>query len=117
MGQTGHGYICCKYKGDMWYSADKKDSKVSNINTDLIEYVPKILVKKEVINISNILILLLKLPSLFLFLGQRRYPIHTKIQYHQHLFAKLIYQHLILHAKMLFLIKSVIYITVQHHIP
>ena len=46
MGQTGHGQICRNLKGDTCTSKYKADSKVSKINTDLIGYGPKTLVKK-----------------------------------------------------------------------
>ena len=46
MGQTGHVKIGHNLKGDMCTSKDKLDSIGSKINTDLIEYVPKTLVKK-----------------------------------------------------------------------
>ena len=51
MGQTGHVKIGHNLKGDMCTSKDKLDSIGSKINTDLIEYVPKTLVKKEVIKV------------------------------------------------------------------
>ena len=48
MGQTSHGHFFRNLKGDMCTSKDKPDYKGINVNTDLIEYVPKIPVKKEV---------------------------------------------------------------------
>ena len=48
MGQTVHGQIGRKLKGSRCNSKDKAYSKVGKTNTDLIEYVPKTLVKKEV---------------------------------------------------------------------
>ena len=47
MGQTGHGQMFCNLKGGTCTSKNKPYSKVSNINTDLIEYVPKTLVKNK----------------------------------------------------------------------
>ena len=48
MGRTGHGQISCKFKGEMCNSAYNTASKFININTNLIEYIPKKFVKKEV---------------------------------------------------------------------
>ena len=45
MGQTGHGKIGLKLKGERCNRENKTASKGSNINTDLIEYVPKTLLK------------------------------------------------------------------------
>ena len=45
MGQTGHGQIGCKLKGETCNSKDKTAIKFSKINTDLFEYFPKTLVK------------------------------------------------------------------------
>ena len=53
MGRTGHGQISCKLKGDKCTSKEKAACKVSNTNTDLIGYVPKTLVKKEVKKIKT----------------------------------------------------------------
>ena len=47
MGQTGHGLMCHKLKGDKCNSNEKSASRGSNINNDLIEYVPKTLVKNN----------------------------------------------------------------------
>ena len=41
MGQIGHDQIGCKLKGARRNLKDKTDSKVSNINTDLIGYFTK----------------------------------------------------------------------------
>ena len=46
MGTTGQDQIGCKYKGYRWKIAKKNDSKGSNINTDLMEYVPKVISNK-----------------------------------------------------------------------
>ena len=46
MGQTGYGQISRNFKGEMRNPAGKTDSKVINMNTNLIEYVTKTLVKK-----------------------------------------------------------------------
>ena len=46
MGLTGHGKIGCKLKGTCCNSKNKTASKGSKINTDLIEYVTKKMVKK-----------------------------------------------------------------------
>ena len=46
MGKTGYGQIGHKFKGGRWNSAEKTASQVSQINTDSIEYVSKMLVKK-----------------------------------------------------------------------
>ena len=46
MGRTGHVQIGLKLKAERYNSKYKTDSKVSDINTDLIEYVPKTLVEK-----------------------------------------------------------------------
>ena len=46
MGQTGHGKIGRKLKGAGWNSKCRTASKGININTDLIDYVPKTLAKK-----------------------------------------------------------------------
>ena len=47
MGQTGHGQINRKLKGVKWNSKLITASKGNNINTDLIEYFSKTLVKKK----------------------------------------------------------------------
>ena len=47
MGRTGHGQIGRKLKGERYNSKYQTDYKGSNINTELIEYVPKTLVKKK----------------------------------------------------------------------
>ena len=49
MARTGHGQIGCKFKGENCNSKYKPASKCNNIYTDLIEYVSKKVVKKEVI--------------------------------------------------------------------
>ena len=46
MGQTCHGQIGCKYNVVRCNFLDKTDFQVLNINTNLIEYVPKKLVNK-----------------------------------------------------------------------
>ena len=46
MGETGHDQIGRNLKGDKCTSKDKPDYKANKINTDLIEYVTKTLVKK-----------------------------------------------------------------------
>ena len=78
----------------------QKASKGSNINTDLVEYVPKTVVKKEVIKKLNMLILLLTVSSIYLFLSQIKYQIHTTLQYHQLIVTELIYQHLLVQTNM-----------------
>ena len=45
MGKIGHSQIGHTLKGDKFHSKDKPDSKCTIINTGLIEYVPKTLVK------------------------------------------------------------------------
>ena len=50
MGQTGRGCIGFKLKVGRYNSVGKIYSQVININTNLIEYSPKTLVKKEVKN-------------------------------------------------------------------
>ena len=47
MGQNCHGQIGCKNIVVRYNFVDKTDFKVINMNTDLIEYVPKTLMKKE----------------------------------------------------------------------
>ena len=47
MGQTGYGFVGRKYKGYRYNTEDKTASKGSEIDTDLIEYIPKTLVNKE----------------------------------------------------------------------
>ena len=66
MGQTGHGQIGLKIKGETLSSSDKTASKCSNINTDLIENAPKTLVKKIRKKNPNMLIMLLTVSSLYL---------------------------------------------------
>ena len=46
MGQTCHGQIGCKHNVVRCNFLDKTDFQVLNINTNLIEYVPKKLVNK-----------------------------------------------------------------------
>ena len=58
MGQTDHGKIGRKLKEDKFTSKYKAASKGSNTNTDLILYVPKTLLKREVRIKPNMLILL-----------------------------------------------------------
>ena len=58
MGQTGYGQIGCKHKGGQYKWVENKYHQVIKTNTDLIEYVTKTIVNKEVIKISNTLILL-----------------------------------------------------------
>ena len=48
MGQNCHGQIGCKHNVVRCNFVDKTAFKIINMNTDLIEYVPKIIVKKEV---------------------------------------------------------------------
>ena len=48
MGITGHGQISQKFKGERCNSAEKTASRGNKINTNLIEYATKRLVKKEV---------------------------------------------------------------------
>ena len=46
MGQTSHGKIGHNHKGVRWNFAEKIDSQVSKIDTDLIEYVTNTYVKQ-----------------------------------------------------------------------
>ena len=46
MGKTVHGQIGRKFKGTRYNPADKTAYRASNINTGLIEYLLKTLVKK-----------------------------------------------------------------------
>ena len=48
MGRTGHGIIGHELKRRRQNSTGKTDYKGNNINTDLIQYVTKTLVKKKV---------------------------------------------------------------------
>ena len=70
MGQTGHGQIGRKFRGEKLNSVDETGSKGSIIKNDLVEYVPKTFLK-----ISNkkikMLILLLTVSRIFLWLSQR----------------------------------------------
>ena len=95
MGQTGHVKIGHNLKGDMCTSKDKLDSIVSKINTDLIEYVPKTLVKKEVRKTPNMLLLFSTVFSLYLFQPKTQYQIHTTMKDHKLIVFPLIYQNIL----------------------
>ena len=73
--------------------------------------------KKEVRKNPNTLILLSTVFILYLFQSLTQYQIHTTIKEHKLILLKLIYQHLIVQTKLLFEIKLVFHMTVQHHIP
>ena len=55
--------------------------------------------------------------SLYLCQPQMQNQIHTTIQDHKLIFLQLVYKHPLLHANMLFLMKLVIHMTIQQHIP
>ena len=61
------------------------------------------------------LILLSTVFSHYLCQSQTQYQIHTTIK--DHTFLQLIYQNILLHTKMLFIIKLVIYMNIHHRIP
>ena len=94
----------------------KTSSKGNNINTDLIEYVLKIVVKERVRKNLNMLIILLKLSKPYICLFQRHYQIHITIQDHELIAIELIYQHIPVQTKMYFLMKLFVHMTIQHHI-
>ena len=96
MGRTGHVQIGRKLKGDKCNPKEKPASKVSNINTDLIEYVPKTLVKKELIKNLNMSILLSTVFRIYLCQSQTQYQIHTTIKDHKLIVLQQIHQHRIL---------------------
>ena len=116
MDQKGHGQISLKLKGGKWNSKEKPAYKGINNNTDLIEYVPIKIVKKEVRKKQNILIMLSIVFILNLFQSQMQYKIKIIIKNQKLIALQRIYQNILVQTKMLFLIKSVIHITLQHHI-
>ena len=99
MSRTGYGQIGHKLKGDKFNSKDKLASKGSKINTDLIEYVPKTLVKKGVRKNPNMLIILSTVFRFYLCQSQTHYQIHTTIQDHKFIVLKIMYQHILVQTK------------------
>ena len=72
-GQTGHTKIGCKLKGGKWNLADQTSSKGININTNLIKYVLKTLLEKEISTVVNSI-------NHFPLDNQSHHSIHTTIQ-------------------------------------
>ena len=86
-------------KIERYNSKWKTASKGININTDLIEYVPKTLVKKGVRKNPNMLIILSTVFRFYLCQSQTHYQIHTTIQDHKFIVLKIMYQHILVQTK------------------